>query len=166
MRITQETQNFEILCEIWAERRFEMDEQYVMFKEFCDICAISPSTGRKAIKNKMVRFQKCQNGSVRFYKIPLQDVWRYKQERENKDALSDDMIKQMRIYYGNKLKEYPAIISSYDIRCITGYGKEIIRRWINSGKILGVVVRGKFCVAKEDLIDFLVSPYYERIRRK
>ncbi len=143
-----------------------MDEKYVMFKEFCDICGISPSTGRKAIKNKAVRFQKCQNGSIHFYKIPLQDVLHYKQERENKGVLSEDTIKQMRIYYNNKLKEYPSLITSYDIRCITGYGKEIIRIWINSGKILGIVVRGRFCVAKEDLIDFLVSPYYEQIRRK
>lgn len=143
-----------------------MDDQYVMFKEFCDICGICPTTGRKAISNKKVSFKKCQEGKLHYYKIPLQEVLRYKQERENRGVLSDDMIKQMRKYYDDKLKDYPTLITSYDIRCITGYGKEIIRRWINSEKILGVVVRGKFCVAKEDLIDFLISPYYERIIRK
>ena len=64
------------------------------------------------------------------------------------------------------MKSYESLITSKDIMKITGYGKEIIRRWINSEKILGVVVRRKFCVAKEDLLDFLVSPYYFNIIRK
>lgn len=148
------------------ERRFKMDEQYVMFKEFCDICGICPATARKAIANKSVRFQKCQSGRLHYYQIPLQDVLQYKEKREKRGYLSEEKIKQMRMYYDKKLKDYSDLITAYDIRCITGYGKEIIRQWINREKILGVVVRGKFCVAKEDLIDFLVSPYYERIIRK
>lgn len=149
-----------------GERRFEMGEQYVMFKEFCDICGICPTTGRKAIVNKKVSYKKCQEGRLHYYKIPMSDVLQYKKEREERGVLSEEQINQMRVYYVEKLKMYPTLITSYDIRCITGYGKEIIRNWINSEKILGVVVRGKFCVAKEDLIDFLVSPYYEKIIRK
>lgn len=143
-----------------------MGEQYVMFKEFCDICGICPTTGRKAIANKKVSYKKCQEGKLHYYKIPMSEVLRYKQERENRGILADAQIKKMREYYDLKLRDYPTLITAYDIRNITGYGKEIIRKWINSEKILGVVVRGKFCVAKDDLIDFLVSPYYERIIRK
>ena len=72
----------------------------------------------------------------------------------------------MTLRYSDKIKSYESLITSKDIMKITGYGKEIIRRWINSGKILGVVVRRKFCVAKEDLLDFLASPYYFNIIRK
>lgn len=64
------------------------------------------------------------------------------------------------------MRDYPKVIDAKDIRTVTGYGKEIIRKWINSEKILGVVVRKRFRVAKEDLIDFLASPYYAKIIRK
>ena len=137
-----------------------------MFKEFCDICGICPATARKAIANKSVRFQKCQSGMLHYYQIPLQDVLQYKEKRENRGYLSEKKIKQMRMYYDKKLKDYSDLITAYDIRCITGYGKETIRKWINSEKILGVISRKRFKVAKEDLLDFLVSPYYETIIRK
>ena len=143
-----------------------MSVQYVMFKEFCDICGICPTTGRKAIEKKKVSFQKCQDGKLHYYKIPLSEVLQYKKAREERGILTDAEVKVRINYYRRKMIDYPDLINAGDIRAITGYGKEIIRRWINSEKILGIVVRGKFCVAKEDLLDFMISPYYETIIRK
>ena len=77
-----------------------------------------------------------------------------------------DYQKRIKKYYKDKLKPYDNLISSKDIIEITGYGKEAIRNWINSEKILGVVCRGKFRIAKDDLLDFLISPYYFSIIRK
>ncbi len=64
-----------------------MSVQYVMFKEFCDICGICPTTGRKAIEKKKVSFQKCQDGKPHYYKIPLSEVLQYKKDREERGIL-------------------------------------------------------------------------------
>ncbi len=64
-----------------------MSVQYVMFKEFCDICGICPTTGRKAIEKKKVSFQKCQDGKLHCYKIPLSEVLQYKKDREERGIL-------------------------------------------------------------------------------
>ena len=64
-----------------------MSVQYVMFKEFCDICGICPITGRKAIEKKKVSFQKCQDGKLHDYKIPLSEVLQYKKDREERGIL-------------------------------------------------------------------------------
>ena len=143
-----------------------MREQYVMFKEFCEICDICPTTGRKAIAKKKVSYRKCQEGKLHYYEIPMSEVLRYKREREERGLLTDAEVEVRRNYYRRKMKDYPELINAADIRKITGYCKEIVRKWINSEKILGVVVRGKFCVAKEDLLDFMISSYYEKIIRK
>ena len=61
-----------------------MREQYVMFKEFCEICDICPTTGRKAIAKKKVSYRKCQEGKLHYYEIPMSEVLRYKREREER----------------------------------------------------------------------------------
>ena len=100
------------------------------------------------------------------YKIPIEEAYRYLRKKELKNKLPGDYQERIKKYYEDKLKSYDDLITSKDIRTITGYGKEAIRNWINSEKILGVVCRGKFRVAKDDLLDFLISPYYFSIARK
>ena len=103
---------------------------------------------------------------MHFYKIPIEEAYRYLQEKELKNKLPGDYQKRIKKYYKNKLRSYDNLITSRDIIEITGYGKEAIRNWINSEKILGLVCRGKFRVAKDDLLDFLISSYYFSIIRK
>lgn len=139
---------------------------YITKQELCVMCGISPSTAYKLLKDKKIRFEKCRAGLLHYYKIPIGDAQKYIQEQKNRQVLTDLQTDIRRAYYSNKTKNYPDIIQAKDVRTITGYGKETIRNWINSEKILGVVVRKRFVIAKEDLIDFLVSPYYENIIRK
>ena len=96
----------------------------------------------------------------------LKEAERYIYEKTNRGILAKEHISSIKSYYRNKMRDYPKVIDAKDIRTVTGYGKEIIRKWINSEKILGVVVRKRFRIAKEDLIDFLASPYYAKIIRK
>ena len=96
----------------------------------------------------------------------MEEAYKYLQEKQSKKEISVEYEKKLKKYYADKLKSYETLITSKDIIKITGYGREAIRNWINSEKILGVVVRGKFCVSKEDLLDFLISPYYFNIIRK
>ena len=142
------------------------DKKFLTKAEFCDFCEISESTGYKLLKNRKVEFVKCREGLVHFYKIPIEEAYRYLKEKELKNKLPGDYQKRIKKYYKEKLKPYDDLISSKDIIEITGYGKEAIRNWIKSEKILGVVCRGKFRIAKDDLLDFLISPYYFGIVRK
>ncbi len=142
------------------------EKQFVTKKEFCEICGISESTAYKLIKSKKIDFEKKRDGLLHYYDIPIQETERYKFEKEYRGILSESQISDIKKYYRAKMQDYPDVICANDIRAITGYGKEIIRKWIISEKILGIVVRKKFRIAKEDLIDFLASPYYARIHRK
>ena len=142
------------------------DKKFLTKAEFCDFCGISKSTGYQLMKNRKVEFVKCREGLLHYYKIPIEEAYRYLREKQLKKELPDDYQKRIKKYYKDKLESYDDLITSKDIRIITGYGKEAIRNWINSKKILGVVVRGAFCIAKEDLLDFLISPYYFSIIRK
>lgn len=139
---------------------------YITKQELCAMCGISPSTAYKLLKTKKIRFEKCRDGLLHYYKIPVSDAIVYMQERASRLFLTDKQAEIRRQYYKNKMRHFPDVIDAKDIRMITGYGKETIRIWINSEKILGVVSRKRFKVAKEDLLDFLVSPYYETIIRK
>lgn len=141
-------------------------KQYVTKKEFCKICGISESTAYKLIKCKKVSFEKCREGLLHYYKIPICEIEKLLAEKESKSFISNEEAEAIKYYYENKMIGYPNVIDSKDIQAITGYGKEIVRVWINSEKILGIVTRGKFHVAKDDLLDFLISPYYSTIIRK
>lgn len=144
----------------------DYNKEFITKKEFCTMCGISESTGSKLIKQGTIPFEKCNEGLLHFYAIPFQSAIDYIKQQETKGVLSDDEISKRRKFYQAKMKKYPDVISAKDICNITGYGKETIRQWINNEKILGIVVRKRFKVAKEDLIDFLVTPYYENIIRK
>ena len=64
------------------------------------------------------------------------------------------------------MADYPDALRAKHIQDVTGYGKETVRKWINSGKIQGIVVHKRFVVDKDALIDFLTTPYYFSIIRK
>ena len=142
------------------------EKQYITKQELCQICNISESTAYKLLKSKKLNFEKCCDGLLHYYKIPLCEVQEYMREQAEKGHYSEKEKEMISRYYRKKLKDYPDLIRAKDIQSVTGYGKESIRKWINSKKILGVVVRKRFAVAKDDLIDFLVSPYYANIIRK
>ena len=142
------------------------NKKFLTKAEFCDFCGISKSTGYKLMKNRKVEYVKCREGLLHFYKIPIEEAYRYVQEKELKNKLPRDYQERIKKYYSDKLKRYNDLITSKDIVEITGYTRETIRNWIKKEKILGVICRRKFCVAKEDLLNFLISPYYFSIIRK
>lgn len=142
------------------------EKEYITKQELCQMCNISESTAYKLLKNKKLNFEKCCDGFLHYYKIPVSEVQAYMNEQAEKGCISEKQKKLIRQYYKEKLEQYPDMIRAKDIQAITGYGKETIRKWINNEKIIGVVVRKRFAIAKDDLIDFLISPYYANIIRK
>lgn len=113
-------------------------KKFLTKAEFCNFCGISESTGYKLMKNRKVEFVKCREGLLHFYKIPIEEAYRYLREKELKNKLPGDYQNRIKKYYKDKLKPYDNIISSKDIIEVIGYGKEVIRNWINSEKMLSL----------------------------
>ena len=144
----------------------DSDKNYLTKTEFCKICGISQSTCYKLMKNRKIKFEKCCDGLLHFCRIPIGEAYEYMQKRESKKEVSPEYKNKLEKFYSDKLNTYENVITSRDIIKITGYGKEAVRNWINSKKIPGIIVRNKFCVAKEDLLKFLTGRYYFNIIRK
>lgn len=143
-----------------------IEKEYITKQELCQMYNICASTAYKLLKSKKIHFEKCCDRLLHYYKIPISEVEQYMQQQANRGHFTDEQKKVIAQYYRRKMRGYPDRLESKHIQVITGYGKEAIRKWINSEKILGVVVRKRFAVAKEDLIDFLVTPYFANITRK
>lgn len=47
------------------------EKQYVTKQELCQMCNISESTAYKLLKSKKLNFEKCCDGLLHYYKIPL-----------------------------------------------------------------------------------------------
>lgn len=140
------------------------NKTHITKQEFCKLCGISEKMAYKLIKSEKIHFEKCREGLLHYYKIPIDDAWKYIECR--KKNVSDENVLKIGTYYRNRMKHLPDAITSKDIQEVTGYGKEAIRKWIVGEKLIGVVSRKRFIIAKEDLIDFLVSPSYVWITRK
>ena len=142
------------------------DNNYITKKEFCEMCGISDRTAYKLIVRNKIVAVKCCDRLRHYYKIHLSEVERYLRECELKHSLSSVEITAMKKYYSERLRDYPELMYAADVREVTGYAKESIRKWVVSGKLAGVIVYRKTCIAKSDLISFLSGPIYMNITRK
>lgn len=139
---------------------------FVTKEQFCSLCHISKKTAYKLIKSGRIKATKRICGLLHYYEIPISEISRLEKVRGNICKLDKDEIRKVRKYYSEKLKKYPDIVFSEDVQLITGYAKESVRKWIKSEKLLGIVSKRKFIIAKDDLLDFLTSQYYLGITRK
>ena len=80
--------------------------------------------------------------------------------------MREEEVGKVKEYYSEKLQSYPDVITSEDIQAITGYVKETVRRWIQSGKFVAIVYKSKYIITKKDFLDFVISPSYVGITRK
>lgn len=141
-------------------------KDFVTKEQFCSLCHISKTTAYKLIKSGKIKVTKRHCGLLHYYEIPISEVERFEKARNKFKQLDKDEVYKVKKYYSNKLQNYPDIICSEDIQVITGYGKEAVWNWINSEKLLGIVSKRKFVIAKDDFLDFLTSQYYVGITRK
>ena len=66
----------------------------------------------------------------------------------------------MRQYYEGHLSSYPDVMSVEQIAEFTGYCKTSVRGWCNRQEINSFLIRRRFQIPKESLLDFLVSKYF------
>ena len=140
--------------------------EYVTKEEFCRICGISKRTAYLAITSGKIEYQKCCQGLLHYYRIPIEEVAKFKKKRRSRGVLSAPQKEKLLSLYRRKLFAYPELLFSEDVQEVTGYSKEAVRRWIKSGKLNGIVINRRFCIAKSDLLRFLTSKRYENIQQK
>ena len=75
------------------------EKQYVTKQELCQICNISESTAYKLLKSKKLNFEKCCDGLLHYYKIPLSEVQRYRCEHGERGCVSHEQKEQIAKYY-------------------------------------------------------------------
>ena len=139
---------------------------FVSKEEFYKLCRISKKTAYKLIKSGRIKAIKRNCGSLHCYEIPISEIERLESVRCYLNKLREDEIIKTRNYYSEKLKKYPDVITSEDVQAITGYVKETVRRWIQSGKLVAIVYKSKYVIVKNDFLDFVTSPSYVGITRK
>ena len=86
--------------------------------------------------------------------------------RECRQEADSPYICAMRTFYDKHLSPYSDLLSVKDIQQITGFSSSAIVRWISIGILKAFQPGKQYTVPKDFMLDFLISPYYRRIRRK
>ena len=141
-------------------------KDFVSKEEFYKLCRISKKTAYKLIKSGRIKAIKRNCGSLHCYEIPISEIERLESIRYYLNKLREEEILVVREYYSKKLQNYPDVITSEDVQAITGYVKETVRRWIQSGKLVGMVYKSKYVIAQKDFLDFVISSHFVGITRK
>ena len=139
---------------------------FVSKEEFYKLCRISKKTAYKLIKSGRIKAIKRNCASRHCYEIPISEIERLESIRRYLNKLREEEIGKVKEYYSEKLQTYPDVITSEDVQAITGYAKETVRKWIQSGKLVAIVYKSKYVITKNDFLDFVISSHYVGITRK
>lgn len=139
---------------------------YVSKEEFYKLCHISKKTAYKLIKSGRIKAVKQKCASRHCYEIPISEIERLESVRCYLNKLREEEISKVKEYYCEKLQKYPDVITSEDVQTITGYAKETVRKWIQSGKLVGMVYKSKYVISQNDFLDFVISSHFVGITRK
>lgn len=74
--------------------------------------------------------------------------------------------KRMRAYYKDKLSAFPDVLTTTQVKLLTGYGENTVRAWIEKGELPYLDCLAGWRIPKIWLIDFLCAPYCNGITRK
>lgn len=156
--------------------------EYITKEQMYRICHISKKTCLFLLESGLVPSADSGKKTRRF-KIKITDVIQYLQERDDYPELykapdgfykragckkapsfdevftKSDLI-MMRKYYEEHLASYPDVMSVEQVAEFTGYCKTSVRAWCSKQEVKCFLIRQRFQVPKEHLLDFLVSKYF------
>lgn len=156
--------------------------EYITKEQMYRICHVSKKTCLFLLESGLV--PSIDSGKkTRRFKIKTSDVIKYLQERDDypelykapdgfykhagcKKAPSfDEVFKKgdlvtMRKYYEECLISYPDVMTIEQIAEFTGYCKTSVRAWCSKQEVKCFLIRQRFQVPKEHLLDFLLSKYF------
>ena len=121
---------------------------YVTQTELCEICKICAKTAYNLEQRGEISYTVEQNRLIRTHKIKLTDICAMKE------------------FYERRLIPYPDLLSVKDVQKVTGFSSSAVVGWI-SRNILKAFQPGKgYVIPKDFFVEFLISPYYRRIKNK
>jgi DNA-binding XRE family transcriptional regulator len=140
--------------------------EYVTQTQMCDICGISKKTAYKLERNGKIPYTVEVNHLIHTHKIKLTDILLYLYEKDCRQEPDSLYILAMRDYYKNQFKRYPDMLTAKMIEHITGFSNTGVGNWLQNGKLKSKMIKKRYMTPKTYLIDFMVSPYYRRIKNK
>lgn len=178
--IVREVQS--MITEKYCREVLEEYPEYITKEQMYRICHISKKTCLFLLESGLVPSVDSGKKTRRF-KIKTADVVQYLRERDDypelykapdgfyksagcKKAPSFDEVftksdlVTMRKYYEEHLINYPDVMSIEQIAEFTGYCKTSVRAWCSKQEVKCFLIRQRFQIPKEYLLDFLVSRYF------
>lgn len=76
------------------------------------------------------------------------------------DVFTKEDLTSMRQYYEMLLKDYPDVLNVRQVAQFTGYGESSVAKWCSKQELKSFLIRQKFKIPKEYLLDFFVSRYF------
>ena len=108
----------------------------------------------------------CKDRLILTHKIKLTDILEYLYKKECRQELDSPYICAMKEFYERRLIPYPDLLSVKDVQKVTGFSSSAVVGWI-SRNILKAFQPGKgYVIPKDFFVEFLISPYYRRIKNK
>ena len=118
------------------------------------------------LTNTEISYTVEQNRLIRTHKIKLTDILEYLYKKECRQELDSPYICAMKEFYERRLIPYPDLLSVKDVQKVTGFSSSAVVGWI-SRNILKAFQPGKgYVIPKDFFVEFLISPYYRRIKNK
>lgn len=140
--------------------------EFVSKETMCNIMGICQSTGYKLLKRGIIPYNKRVEKSVHFYDIAVIDIVKYMQQQNSLFKLECKYKMKMKAICECDFKNENDVLKISDVSRLLGYCKESIRRWIENGHLGAYRVKQRLYISKEDLIDFMLTEYYNKIRFK
>ena len=156
--------------------------EYITKEQMYRICHISKKTCLFLLESGLVPSIDSGKKTHRF-KIKTTDVLQYLQERNDYPELykapdgfyksegckkapsfdevftKNDLV-TMRGYYAELLADYTDVITVEQVAEFTGYSESSVRAWCSKQEVKCFLIRKRFKIPKECLLDFLVSKYF------
>lgn len=157
--------------------------EYITKDQMYRICHISKKTCLFLLESGLV--PNIDSGKkTRRFKIKTVDVIQYLKDRDDYPELfkapdgfykksdgdkkapsfdevftHEDLIR-MRQYYERLLKNKPDVMTTEQVAKFTGYSKNAVGRWCSKQELKSFLIRQRFQIPQEYLLDFLVSKYF------
>lgn len=109
----------------------------------------------------VVKFLAARDICPEEYKAPK--GW-YRREKES--TLSETDTERVKAYYEQVLEPYPEVLSVKHVCEITGYGSTTVICWCVKKHIHRYLIRRKYHIPKESLLEYMLSQRFQRIRVK
>lgn len=171
-----------MITEQYCQEVLQQYPEYITKDQMYRICHISKKTCLFLLESGLV--PNIDSGKqTRRFKIKTTDVIQYLKDRDDYPELYkapdgfykrngckkapafdkvftfDDLVR-MRQFYEGLLAGYPDVMTVEQVAKFTGYCKNSVSNWCSKQELKNFLIRQRFRIPKEYLLDFLTSRYF------